>query len=82
MSTKRVVIVKKSASKKPVRKPRFKFATNTPVNVKVAGERRMMKSVVLVPFEDGSKDRVKVLTGRVGRPMHLPVESIERVRVL
>jgi hypothetical protein len=70
---------KKTAVKKVVRQPRYQFPVGVPVNVKVAGERAMRKQVVLVPLD---KDTVRVFTGSRGRPAHLPVQSIERVRAL
>jgi hypothetical protein len=66
---------------KVVRRPRLGFPTGVPCNVKVAGERAMRKGVVLTPDPTDSS-RVRVLTGRRGRPSVLPVESIEKVRAL
>ena len=74
-ATKKVVIVRKS------RAPKFSFPVGVPVNVKVKGERVMMKHVTLAPVPDDSS-AVKVLTGRRGRPAILPVANIERVRAL
>jgi hypothetical protein len=64
-----------------VRHKKFPFPVNVECNVKVQGQRTMLKHVRLVPFPEGN-EMVKVLTGHRGRPMHLPVEQIERVRPL
>ena len=74
-TAKKVVVVRKS------RAPKFSFPVGVPVNVKVAGERVMMKHVTLVPIPDDNT-AVKVMTGRRGRPAILSVSSIERVRAL
>lgn len=70
-----------STTKKIVRRRKFPFPVNVECNVKVQGQRTMMKHVRLVPFPEGT-EMVKVLTGNRGRPMHLNVEQIERVRPL
>jgi hypothetical protein len=54
---------------------------NKAVNIKVAGERVMRKNVVLVP-SPSVPGAVLVRTGRRGRPAVLPVEQIEKFRVL
>lgn len=52
-----------------------------PLNVKVKGERTMLKHVTL-DVHPTDPYMVVVRTGQRGRPKHLHVESIERVRVL
>lgn len=51
------------------------------VNVKVQGQRLMLKRVTLAP-SDRDPFAVKVLTGRRGRPAILPLDNIERVRAI
>lgn len=75
ITAKKVVVVRKS------RPAKFSFPIGVPVNVKVKGERTMMKHVTLAPVPDDST-AVKVLTGRRGRPAILSVSNIERVRAL
>ena len=77
-ATRKVRIVKKSTPPK-YRVGRQVLPLDKPVNVKVAGQRTMLKSVTLVPNDS---ETVKVRTGRRGRPMILPVSNIERVRAL
>lgn len=78
----KVVIVRKSPTVRPRRVSKIKgHPLHVPVNVKVTGERTMLKQVRLEPLGD-SRDVVKVLTGTRGRPRLLPVSEIERVRVL
>lgn len=74
--SRKIVIVKKSRKSSEV-----SFPLNVPVNVKVQGERTMLKQVRLVPVDD-SREVVKVLTGHRGRPSLLPIAQIERVRAL
>lgn len=84
MSNKTITVRKSALKKTSVKRPstpRFKFSVGVPVNVKVAGERTMLKGVTLLPIE-GERGKVKVLSGGRGRPRHLPVEMIERVRAL
>ena len=76
-NTKKVVIVRRSTVKS--RKPRFPFPVEVPVNVKVQGQRAMLKGVTLVPVEKG---KIKVLTGTRGRPSFLTTEQIVKVRAL
>jgi hypothetical protein len=88
-TTKKVVRNTAAAKKVVVRRARKSsdvpvsgaFPLDVPVNVKVAGERAMRKGVRLSahPTDD---TLVRVLSGGRGRPAHLPVSSIEKVRVL
>lgn len=52
-----------------------------PVTVRVKGQSKRLSRVTLLPFE-GDTSKVRVLTGRRGRPQHLPVDRITEVRVL
>jgi hypothetical protein len=70
-ATRKVRIVKKGAKS---------FPLNVPVNIKVQGERSMRKNVILT--HGPTKGLVAVRTGRRGRPAHLDVAMIERVRAL
>ena len=80
--SKRVVITKSHktvAKKSRVTKP--SFALGVPCNVKVVGERTMRKNVVL-DLHPSDPEMVVVRTGRRGRPAHLALSSIEKVRAL
>lgn len=73
---------KKSTVRKSTKKsPLAHLPLGVKVNVKVAGERTMRKSVILTAHTDRD-NIVLVKTGGRGRPSHLPVEKIEKTRVL
>jgi hypothetical protein len=57
------------------------FALGVPVNVKIKGERAMRKHVVL-DVHPSDPFKVVVKTGQRGRPAHVSLDSIERVRAL
>lgn len=54
---------------------------NTPVTVRVKGENKRLSNVVLVEREN-DPSTVLVLTGKRGRPRHLPIDRISNVKVL
>jgi hypothetical protein len=65
-----------------VRKPVVKgIPVGVPVNVKVRGERTMLKGVTLHQHAT-NKSLLTVRTGGRGRPSHLPIDRIESVRAL
>lgn len=71
--------VKKVARRRP--SPLDGTPLGVPLNLKVKGERAMRKNVILREHPTDPY-LVRVLTGGRGRPSHLNVEDIERVRVL
>lgn len=70
-----------AATRKIVRRRRPGFALDVPVNVKVKGERTMRKGVSL-SLHPSDSSLVVVHTGRRGRPAHLSLSRIEKVRAL
>jgi hypothetical protein len=70
-----------TSKKVVVRRRRPAFPMGVPLNIKVAGERTMRKGVRLAQHPS-DPTLVRVLTGSRGRPSHLPVASIEKVRAL
>lgn len=69
------------ARKVIVRSKKPSFTLGVPLNVKVQGERAMRKNVVL-DIHPTDSEFVVVRTGTRGRPAHLALASIEKVRVL
>lgn len=56
---------------------------NVPVSVRVKGNNKWLKNVMLLPMPDGAiSGKVMVRTGRRGRPAHLPVGEIVQIRTL
>lgn len=56
---------------------------NVPVSVRLKGNNKWLKNVMLLPMPDGeTTGKVMVRTGKRGRPMHLPVSQIVQIRVL
>jgi hypothetical protein len=86
-TTTRKVVVRRSTktakveSTTPRRRRTHNFPLDVAVNVKVAGERAMRKNVVLVQHPTDNT-LLRVLTGSRGRPSHLAITDIEKVRAL
>lgn len=59
----------------------LKKQQNVLANIKVEGERTMLKNVVLVPVQ-GEPGLFKVKTGRRGRPRLLAQEEIQKITVV
>lgn len=56
---------------------------NVPVSVRLKGNNKWLKNVMLLPMPNGeTTGKVMVRTGKRGRPMHLPVGQIVQIRVL
>lgn len=56
---------------------------NVPVSVRLKGNNKWLKNVMLLPMPGGeTTGKVMVRTGKRGRPMHLPVSQIVQIRVL
>jgi len=89
VKNRKVVVVKRQktqeeptpARKHAARRRSLGFPLDVPVNVKVTGERAMRKGITLTAHPS-DPTLVRVLTGGRGRPSHLAVSDIERVRAL